>query len=288
MRRNTHLYWTTTVRKPPFAYCSSLLRRQRTRDFHHTRTFNGRLYECEHFKIHDRAHHMHRSQYKQALHQKLQPAIVSSDLLRALCVARATISKRKWFQSSAVLRTQHIVEVSAERLRPNTAIFSSLAIAVASNFASSVVIHVSAVTTTIQTPQTSQARKESDAGRFRAGGVDRCGKTRVGRKLLIELEVNKFRVLVQIRHYTENDDKKEAKDKKRVNDNYDDKEGVNDSDNKNVVDYFYHNGDKRAKAGRETLPQPKRKQDQPRREHGLDRKSRQNKLTEPTPSNSKE
>ncbi|GBO99927.1 Trypsin 3A1 [Eumeta japonica] len=43
----------------------------------------------------------------------------------------------------------------AERLGPNTTISNSFAITVASNFSSSVVIHVSVITTTIQTPQTS-------------------------------------------------------------------------------------------------------------------------------------
>ncbi|GBP53406.1 G-protein coupled receptor Mth2 [Eumeta japonica] len=46
------------------------------------------------------------------------------------------------------------------------------------------------------------------------------------------------------------DDKKEAKGKKRVNDNNDDKESVKDSDNEHVVDYFCDDCDERAEAGR--------------------------------------
>ncbi|GBP60469.1 hypothetical protein EVAR_37505_1 [Eumeta japonica] len=50
--------------------------------------------------------------------------------------------------------------------------------------------------------------------------------------------------------YTGGDDKKEAKGKKIINDNNDSKEGVNGSDNENVVDYFYDDCDERAEAGR--------------------------------------
>ncbi|GBP58727.1 hypothetical protein EVAR_35506_1 [Eumeta japonica] len=45
------------------------------------------------------------------------------------------------------------------------------------------------------------------------------------------------------------DDKKDAKGKKRVYDNIDDKKGVNDSHNENIVDYFYDECDERVEAG---------------------------------------
>ncbi|GBP48678.1 hypothetical protein EVAR_103043_1 [Eumeta japonica] len=44
--------------------------------------------------------------------------------------------------------------------------------------------------------------------------------------------------------------RRRTKDKKRVNDNNNDKKGANDTDNENVLDYFYDNCDERAETGR--------------------------------------
>ncbi|GBP53837.1 PiggyBac transposable element-derived protein 4 [Eumeta japonica] len=62
--------------------------------------------------------------------------------------------------------------------------------------------------------------------------------------------------------YTGGDDKKEAKGKKRVNDNNDDKEGVNDSDYENIVDYFYDDCDERAESGRDRVKNRRQKHEQ--------------------------
>ncbi|GBP22626.1 hypothetical protein EVAR_13906_1 [Eumeta japonica] len=80
--------------------------------------------------------------------------------------------------------------VGAERFEPNTAISSSFAIIVASDFASSVIIHISVVTTTIQTPQTSQARNQAQVYSERMVLTDVEEHTSDTGELLIKLEVN--------------------------------------------------------------------------------------------------